>query len=238
MTPTVKSLMELGWGNRVERAKAAHGFSEISFTLVTAFPRVDALRDSAVALALAEGFTHLLFLDADMVWPTDTLERMLAHHAAGIVGGLYVMRHPPYAPVALRNGFRAPGSQVDQFEHATLDTTDLIPCDVLGMGCTLIPLSVFAQIGPRPWFEYRDDDAGWPVVTEDVPFCLKAKAAGVPIFLDPTISCGHVTHQITDRRWHDRWQQQATDVRAAMPVSLVVHPSDAPVAALEAPCPR
>lgn len=218
---TAQSLMEIGWGDRIQRAKDAHGFTEVSFNWYTTFPRVDALRDAAVDHARAEGFSHLLFLDADMIWPTDVLERMLRHHSAGIVGGLYVMRHPPYAPVALRDRFRADGSQVDQFYHALIEGADLIPVDVLGMGCTLIPLDIIDRMGPRPWFEYRDDDAGWPVVTEDVPFCLKAKDVGAAVWLDPTVRCGHVMEQVTDVRWWDRWQKQAADVREAMPIRVV-----------------
>jgi hypothetical protein len=42
---TAQSLMELGWGDRVETAKTTHGFSEISFAWYQGSPRVDALRE-------------------------------------------------------------------------------------------------------------------------------------------------------------------------------------------------
>lgn len=222
-TQTARSLMELGWGNRVETAKAAHGFEEISFMWATTFPRVDALRDSAADLCVKEGFSHILFLDADMVWPTDTLTRMLAHHDKGIVGGLYVMRQPPYAPVALRDGVVPVGSTATQYTHAAeaLTGAELVPCDVLGMGCTLIPVDVFTQIGPRPWFEYANDDHGWPCVTEDVRFCQKAAAAGVPILLDPTISCGHLSTHVVDRKTAIRYRDDGARVAASLPVRLI-----------------
>lgn len=225
---TTQSLMELGWGNRVETAKAAHGFTEISFAWFTTFPRVDALRDSAACLAQAEGFTHLLFLDADMIWPTDVLTRMLAHHDVGIVGGLYVMRHPPFAPVALKDGRTIDESGVVQYQHAgeALTERQLIDVDVLGMGCTLIPVSVFSAIGPRPWFAYANDAEGWPVVTEDVPFCQKAAAAGYRIAVDPTISCGHVTSQVVDRQTSLRYRRDGEKVAAAMPIRLVEAPRE------------
>lgn len=229
LTKTAQSLMELGWGNRVDEAKAAHGFESIDFMWATTFPRVDALRDSVADLAQVEGFTHILFLDADMVWPTDTLTRMLAHHDKGIVGGLYVMRHPPYAPVALRDGTTPEGSTAVQYAHASeaLTEKDLIPCDVLGMGCTLVPVDVFAKIGPRPWFEYANDDQGWPTVTEDVPFCQKAAKAGVPILLDPTISCGHITTNVVDRKTSLRYRNDSERVAASMPLRLVELPTEA-----------
>lgn len=206
-TETARSLMEIGWGNRVQEAKDANGFAAIDFAWCCSFPRVDAMRDWIVSQALkhGSGYTHVLFLDADMVWPSDVLTRMLRHHDAGIVSGLYHLKGTSHAPVAMRNGTVAEGSRVTQYEHdhSYLETgSDLRAEDIIGMGCTLIPLSVFEAIGPRPWFEYRDDDLGWPRVSEDVPFCQKAKAAGVPIWLDPSVKCGHVTTKTITEHWY------------------------------------
>lgn len=226
-TKTTQSLMELGWGNRIQAAKDAHGFDAIDLMWATTFPRVDALRDSAADLAVKHDYTHLLFLDADMVWPTDVLQRMLAHHDKGIIAGLYFLKQHPHAPVGFRDSFREPGSTVDHFYHVDVSGTDLIPCDVVGMGCTLVPVSVFSAIGPRPWFEYKNDDHGWPVVTEDVPFCLKATAAGYPIWLDPTIKCGHLATEVKDHRHHARVQQVHQDTVDRLPVTLVLNTTEA-----------
>jgi len=212
---TVKSLMELGWGNRVEQAKRDHEFEAIDFTWVSAFPRVDALRDAAVELAQFDGYdrkgrkhtpyTHLLFLDADMVWPTDVLTKMLRHHDKGIVSGLYCIKGGDFAPVALRDGIQPDGSVMTHYYHdrAYRETgKELRPQQVVGMGCTLVPMVVFDRIGPRPWFTYESDDEGWPRVSEDVPFCRKAAEAGFSIWLDPTVKCGHVTTHVITEQWH------------------------------------
>lgn len=214
-TKTVKSLMEIGWGNRVDEAKKAHGFAAIDFSWQDAFPRVDALRDAAALLALQEGqirpgvykprYSHLLFLDADMTWPTDVLTKMLRHHDKGIVSGLYCLKGGDFAPVAMRDGFVPEGSKTTQYYHDRdyQETGDeLRPQQIVGMGCTLIPTDVFHAIGPRPWFEYEYDDEGWPRVSEDVPFCRKAAAAGYDIWLDPSVKCGHVTQHTITEQWH------------------------------------
>lgn len=215
MTETVKSLMELGWGNRVEEAKKAHGFEAIDFTWSGSFPRVDALRDAAVEMARFEGHvkgayvkkrhTHILFLDADMTWPTNVLVKMLAHHDKGIVSGLYHLKGGDFAPVAMRDGFTPDGSTTTQYYHdrGYRETgAELRAQEVVGMGCTLVPVSVFEAIGPRPWFTYENDDHGWPLVSEDVPFCRKAKAAGYDIWLDPTVKCKHGTTFYISEGWH------------------------------------
>jgi hypothetical protein len=160
-----------------------------------------------------------------MVWPTDVLTRMLAHHDQGVVSGFYTLKVPPFAPVALTNGVRPPDSVVTQYQHdleAGLEKDDdaVRPQQVVGMGCTLIPVSVFAAIGPRPWFAYANDDEGWPRVSEDVAFCEAARAAGVGVWLDPSIRCGHVTTQIIDHRWHQRTQRAARELAKHVTVTL------------------
>jgi hypothetical protein len=204
---TAQSLMELGWGNRVQEAKDAHGFAGIDFAWSRSFPRVDALRDQIVTKALLHpaGYTHILFLDADMVWPSDVLHRMLAHHDKGIVAGLYFLKGGDNAPVAMGNGVFHSEMNVTVYQHDR-DYRDtgaaLRPQEVVGMGCTLIPWAVFRALGRRPWFVYEHDDQGWPAVSEDVPFCRKAKAAGFDIWLDPKVKCGHVTTNTVTEHWH------------------------------------
>lgn len=205
-TKTAISLMEIGWGDRVQRAKEAHGFDAIDFGWSAKFPRVDALRDAAVEAARHYDYTHILFLDADMKWPTDVLHRMLRHHDKGIVSGLYFLKGGVYSPVAMRDGFIPEGSKTKQYhyDYGYKDTgAELRPEQVVGMGCTLIPMAVFDAIGPRPWFRYADDDDGWPRVSEDVTFCQKAADAGFSIWLDPTVKCHHVTINAVNESWHE-----------------------------------
>lgn len=221
-TETARSCMEIGWGNRVEHAKEAHGFVEISFAWFTGFPRVDAMRDSALSQALADGFSHVLFLDADMVWPSDVLTRMLRHHDAGIVGGLYVLKGPPYSPVHMGAIAEETDGVVQYFRPIDYGQ-ELVDVNALGMGCTLIPIEAVRRIGPRPWFEYQDDPEGWPRVSEDVPFCRKAKAAGVPVLFDPTVKCGHVSVHVLDERHHKRYQA-GVKAAAGAPVMIDIGP--------------
>jgi hypothetical protein len=211
LTETAQSLMELGWGDRVEEAKQAHGFTAIDFAWSTSFPRVDALRDSILERALRHpaGYTHVLFLDADMVWPTDTLLRMLAHHDKGIVAGLYCLKSGNHAPVAMKDGFIPDDSTTRQYHFdidyrhdGQTDADGLRDVDVVGMGCTLVPLAAVRAMGPRPWFEYENDDQGYPRVSEDVPFCRKARATGTRVAWTPLVKCAHGTTKFITEAWH------------------------------------
>ena len=203
---SAQSLMEMGWGDRVAVAKEAHGVAAIDFAWYFNYPRVDALRDCAASDAIKDGYTHILYLDADMIWPSNVLWKMLKHaDDTRVVGGHYVMKHQPYGAVALLNKHRQPGSNVDVFEHADLrNVRELVEVDVVGMGCTLVPVALIEAMGERPWFEYKDDDEGWPRVTEDVAFCLRAKEVGGTVWVDPTVQCGHLVTQVIDHRWTNR----------------------------------
>jgi len=205
---TAQSFMELGWSNRVRMACEANGFSEIAHAWYFRSPLVSCLRDAAVVDALASGFSHVLFLDADMVFPTDVLSRMLRHHDRhGIVSGLYVQKGPPYHPIALRAGQKQrSGVTLYQHDDGPFDGS-LRAQDVVGMGCTVIPTQVFRDIGARPWFEYQNDGNGWPMVSEDVPFCQRAAAAGWCIWLDPTVQCGHCITEVKTSLHFTRYQQ-------------------------------
>jgi GT2 family glycosyltransferase len=205
-TDTAQSLMELGWGNRVEEAKTAHGFVAIDFAWSRSFPRVDSLRDWIVAKALTHParYTHVLFLDADMVWPTDVLVRMLAHHDKGIVSGLYCLKSGNHAPVAMRGGTVPEGSRTTVYTYDADyrdGDEDFREQEVVGMGCTLIQMNVFRAL-ERPWFEYETDDDGWPRVSEDVPLCRKARAAGFVVGFDRSVKCGHVALKTVTEAWH------------------------------------
>ena len=57
-------------------------------------------RNQCVAAALHINATHVLFLDSDMVFPLDTLKRLLKHEK-DIVGALYSRRRPPFDPTGL-----------------------------------------------------------------------------------------------------------------------------------------
>lgn len=202
---TVGSLMQLGWGQRVTDAAAAHGFDDVQFAWINHYLLVSDLRNEAVRVARAQGCTHILFLDADMTWPADVLMRMLAHHDKGIVSGLYFLKTWPHWPVALKRArvsHETLGVDYD-YDKVGVFEEGLIPEQLVGMGCTLIPMAVFEAMA-EPWFEYRQDPEGRWTVTEDVPFCQKAAAVGCPIFLDPTVKCGHVAQHPIKQPWYER----------------------------------
>lgn len=225
-----QSILGLLFGDRIARAKAAYDIRAIDVAWFTKLPRVDSLRDLALEQARRDGFSHVLFLDADMLFPDDLLLKILRYvDRPAIVSGFYTLKHPPYAPVAFVSGEWSESKRYRIYryddDYRDVDADGLRAEEVIGMGCALIPLSIVAALGPRPWFEYRNDDQDWPLVSEDVPFCEKVRGAGFPIYLDPSIQCGHLFQGVADERYWQRYRETILAAQARLAGHLTMTPA-------------
>lgn len=127
--------------------------------------------------ALDRGFSHLLFVDADVGFNSDALQRMLAHDK-DIIGLAYNHRRLPLETVV---------RPLDGDIGKPLPK-ELFECASVGTGTLLIKTSVLDKLG-APWFEFIYDEQGR--VSEDVNFCRKARSGGYKIWIDPTIPIVH-----------------------------------------------
>jgi hypothetical protein len=113
-----QSFIAMGWGNRVQKAKDAYGIAAIDMAWFTKAPRVDDLRNMALFQAMADGFTHVLFLDADMLHPDDLFLRILKYcDRPYVVSGFYTQRQYPFAPIALRDGQLHESGRYSSYRH-------------------------------------------------------------------------------------------------------------------------
>lgn len=147
-------------------------------------PLIAKVREGIAAQALEQGADYLLWIDADMVFPLDTLER-LAKHDKAIVGANYRQRRGNL-PTASRGTF--PNLE---WVWTTKDSKGLEAVDTIGLGVCLIKAEVFKAM-PRPWF--MDD----PVRAEDGYFCHRAAQAGAKPHIDHDLSLqvGHISESI------------------------------------------
>ena len=125
--------------------------------------------------------THILWVDSDMRFPSDSLHRLLAH-GEKIVGCNYTRRAAPYTPSAL--------DLDEKIVYTRDDSTGLEAVGILGFGLLLTDVSVFDGL-PHPWFAQLDATG---LCTEDVVWCKKVRAAGNTIWLDHKLSkeVGHI----------------------------------------------
>lgn len=143
-------------------------------------PYVFANREMIVARFMNDprGFTHLFFVDADMIFEPDVLDKLLAHDK-DIVGARYFKRQGKEREPVVNTRYDMPGAVMPNhiFKNYAVAT-----------GCLLIKRAVFEKI-PRPWFSMGTPEKQ---MGEDIYFSVKAKENGIECWLDPTLSIGHV----------------------------------------------
>jgi hypothetical protein len=145
----------------------------------------DRARNSLVEqiLASGQGYTHVVWIDSDVVPPMDAPERLLATGKT-VVGGLYLTKgaHRPavFHLDPLRPYLSVPGG--------------LVQVDGYGLGCALVETGVYesmaAAFGDRRWHEFVEGDG------EDVFFFRRLQKMGVEAWLDGSLRCGHVKDQV------------------------------------------
>lgn len=146
-------------------------------------------RNKMVEDALFEGADYILFIDADMRFPTDTLDRMLAHQKK-IVAVNATTRSIPVKPTSKTVQINEDGS-IDWIAVSSKDKTGIEKVDAAGTGIMLIASEVFKLEKPWFYFEQLPNDK---LLGEDVYFCIKAKDAGIDTYIDHDLSreIGHI----------------------------------------------
>lgn len=138
---------------------------------------------------------YLLMIDDDMVFPPDTLDKLLSNKK-DICGVAYHSRGSTDQIKIVPEGIMSI-AEVDKGKYINLKTEtdpkykDTFECYATGTGIILIKCQIFYKI-PQPWFEFTYHDNGNCKEGEDWNFCFKAKDAGFKIWTDPKIIIGHL----------------------------------------------
>lgn len=156
------------------------------------------------------GFDKLLFVDSDMEFDGDALNRLLAHDIP-IVGVNYFTRSQENSTSTVK----MPGTSGPTGETGTVTRLpdSLFECFAVGTGFLLIDMAVFAAM-PKPYFRNTyHPETGQILYGDDVWFCKYAREAGFKIYCDPTIPVGHVGEYVYAGQ-RDTMRQSEAEVRA------------------------
>lgn len=143
----------------------------------------------------------LLFIDDDMVWRPDTIQRIVKtreKHDFDMLGALCFRRAHPFQPTMYMR------ESSDKGRYNFLESWkegEIVEVDASGMAFMLIHKRVFEMMigGEMPPFGVRMAMGGPPPnifrwegsLGEDLRFCQEAKAAGARIYVDTSIEVGH-----------------------------------------------
>ncbi len=154
------------------------------------------MRNEIVETALQAGCSHLLMLDTDMIYPPNTLTKLLSCNL-DVVGGLCFMRYPPFTPV-LRVGEPGVYKNLDLEDY---EEDSMIEVDATGTACIMFNMEVFKKI-QSPWFSFDEhpNQLIGGVIGEDIGFCSKLRKTGYRIFVDTSVECGHIAHMNIDKK--------------------------------------
>lgn len=138
-------------------------------------------RDELAAEAINSHYTHVLWLDADMVFNPDVFEKLLADDKE-VVSGVYHSRHAPYQSNMFLD-IRAP-------IRVTNYPEEVFEIDGCGFGMILVETKVLHEIYRKHGYCFQPEVG----LGEDLSFCKRAKLAGYKIWCDPNVKAGHIGH--------------------------------------------
>lgn len=161
-------------------------------------------RDILAAMAVEFGTDYVLWLDSDMVFPSDIMQSLMAHSDREIISALYFRRAAPFNPVLfkkvnIRNRAEDPASvEYDDYPANTLFTAEGI-----GFGCVLTKTSILAEMFDKYGTCFEPIHS----LGEDVSFCQRARELGHDVWCHSGIQVGHRYMSISDENTFRAFQE-------------------------------
>jgi hypothetical protein len=148
-------------------------------------------RNKLAEAALENGCDYVLWIDADMRFPKNTIERLLAHDK-DIVGVNATTRAVPVGPTAKNLKIDLEKKENHWYSVVSKGKTGIERVTAIGCGVMLVKRKVFEET-PKPWFYFYEIPGG-RTLGEDVHFCIAAHDAGFETWVDHDLSLeiGHI----------------------------------------------
>ena len=159
-------------------------------------------RNELCQRAVKGGFDYLFFLDSDMIFPADTLTKLMALNTDIATAVCYARqgKHEPcvYSKLVKRNLFHESSSEC--FTDVSQGIFDIAGC---GMAVCLIKIDVVKKLVKKykgtPFEPFGN-------MGEDLAFCYRARKLGYKIKADGTIPIGHIGEAVITKKDYERNQ--------------------------------
>ena len=160
-------------------------------------------RNELAALAVEKGYDRVLWLDSDMVFDADLMERLGADLDEGreMVCGLYFTRRAPvrpcvYSELCCRESDGHVIPVVKSYENYPKDT--VFEAQGCGFAACMMTTDLIRRIQARHDRPFSPAEG----FGEDLTFCLRAREAGAAIWCDSRIKVGHAGISVVNE---DTW---------------------------------
>lgn len=162
-------------------------------------------RDRIANKAINEGYTHVLWLDSDMVFNENILEDLM-FCGEQFVTGIYHARRKGYASVIFK---RIDINHLERFEEYPKEPFRIEGC---GFGCVLIDVEILRAV-------CRKNNTCFtplPNLGEDIAFCKRAHDLGYTLWCEPTVVCGHIGHITIYPEDYEAWKKTISNYKDMM----------------------
>lgn len=158
-------------------------------------------REQLAAKARIENYTHMLWLDADMIFTEDLVDD-LAFHEKDFVSGIYHARRPPHVSCI----FSRLLPEIERFDRRTYPES-LFRIAGCGFGCVFMTVDVLRAVKQKFGTCFLPTLA----LGEDLAFCDRATQCGYELWADPATSLRHIGHveitQESEEQYMNRLQK-------------------------------
>lgn len=153
-------------------------------------------RDALAKRAISDGYSHILWLDADMVFTEDLFDDLMDSHK-DIITGIAHSRRAPYPSCVFTEVY--PNAKVFDGEYPS-DVFEIAGC---GMACCLMNVDVLRAI----WERHETCFFPSSKLGEDLAFCQRATEGGWKIYADPHVQVGHVGQMVIYPEYRDIFKE-------------------------------
>lgn len=152
-------------------------------------------RDKLAGKAINDGFSHVLWLDSDMVFDENLLEDLQMCRKP-FVSCVYNGRRPGYQSCIFKS---IDLNNVERYEVYPREPFEIEGC---GFGAVLIDVEILKAV----MLNHKTCFTPLPQMGEDLAFCYRARKLGYKIYAEPNVQLGHVGHIVIYPEDREKWK--------------------------------
>ena len=173
----VKSLVNLT--SHLQREGIAHKVEIAAGSLIYM------ARNRLACQAINEDYTHLLFLDSDMIFDESIVETLM-FSGKDFVCGAFQSRRTPYGSCVYKSL-----KPLERITEYGMEPFRIAGC---GMACTMISSGILKEVQEQFTTCFQPEKFGGIDYGEDLAFCYRANRIGIEMWYDPAARIGHIAH--------------------------------------------
>lgn len=154
-------------------------------------------RERIARKAMEDQYTHVLWLDSDMVFCEDILDK-LTQSGKQLVTGIYHARRKGYSSCIFKDIGGENGAV--RFEEYPEEAFKIAAC---GFGCVLTSTYLLSNV----YLHFNTCFTPLPWLGEDIAFCKRAADLGFSLWCEPSVVCGHIGLTPIYPEDHEAWKR-------------------------------